>query len=44
MNSFYSPPEIYYPRWITPFLQQAIEESSVLVLTSIAKWGKAHCS
>src|SRR6266508_2888752 len=41
MNSFYSPPEIYYQRWITPLLQQAIEESSVLVLTGARQVGKS---
>jgi uncharacterized protein len=41
MNRFYSPPEIYYFRWITPLLKQAIEESSVLVLTGARQVGKS---
>lgn len=41
MNNFYSPPEIYYQRWITPLLQQAIQESAVLVLTGARQVGKS---
>jgi uncharacterized protein len=41
MNNYYSSPEIYYPRWITPLLQQAIEESAVLVLTGARQVGKS---
>jgi uncharacterized protein len=41
MNSFYSPPEIYYSRWITPLLQQTIQEASVLVLTGARQVGKS---
>jgi len=41
MNNIYSPPEIYYSRWITPLLQQAVQESSVLVLTGARQVGKS---
>ncbi len=41
MNNIYSPPEIYYPRWITSLLQQAIEDSPVLVLTGARQVGKS---
>jgi predicted AAA+ superfamily ATPase len=41
MNSFYSPPERYYPRWITPLLRQTIQETSVLVLTGARQVGKS---
>ena len=41
MNNYYSPPEIYYSRWLTPLLQQAIEESDVLVLTGARQVGKS---
>lgn len=41
MNNFYSPPEKYYSRWVTPLLQQAIQESSVLVLTGARQVGKS---
>lgn len=41
MNNFYSPPETYYPRWLTPLLQQAIEESAVLILTGVRQVGRS---
>jgi len=41
MNRFYSPPELYYNRWLTPLLQQAIEETSVVVLTGARQVGKS---
>jgi predicted AAA+ superfamily ATPase len=41
MNNSYSPPEKYYTRWITPLLQQAIEDAPVLVLTGARQVGKS---
>lgn len=41
MNNIYSSPETYYPRWLTPLLQQAIEEAAVLVLTGARQVGKS---
>jgi uncharacterized protein len=41
MNNFYSSPEIYYPRWITPLLQQAVDDTSILVLTGARQVGKS---
>lgn len=41
MNNFYSSPEIYLPRWITPLLQEAVQEASVLVLTGARQVGKS---
>lgn len=41
MNNFYSPPEIYYPRWLTGLLREAIEEAPVLVLTGARQVGKS---
>lgn len=40
MNSFYSRPDEYYQRWLAPLLRQAIEETSVLVLTGARQVGK----
>jgi predicted AAA+ superfamily ATPase len=48
MNNYYSQefaafqrPENYLPRWITPELQQALEEMPVLVLTGARQVGKS---
>lgn len=41
MNNIYSPTETYYPRWLAPLLQQAIEEAAVLVLTGARQVGKS---
>lgn len=41
MNSFYSEPEHYYQRWITPLLQQAIQDYPVVVLTGARQVGKS---
>ena len=41
MNSFYSPPEIYFPRWITPILQEASQDHPVVVLTGARQVGKS---
>ena len=41
MNSFYSRPETYYERWLTPILQQAIRDHPVVVLTGARQVGKS---
>lgn len=41
MNNFYSSPELYYKRWMTPLLQQAVQEHSVVVLTGARQVGKS---
>jgi uncharacterized protein len=41
MNNFYSAPEIYYERWLTPVLQQAIQDHPVVVLTGARQVGKS---
>ena len=41
VNNFYSAPEIYYNRWLTPVLQQAIQDHPVLVLTGARQVGKS---
>jgi hypothetical protein len=41
MNNFYSAPERYYPRWITPLLQSAAREHPVIVLTGARQVGKS---
>jgi predicted AAA+ superfamily ATPase len=41
MNNFYSRPENYLHRWITPFLQEALEDAPVLVLTGARQVGKS---
>jgi hypothetical protein len=41
MNNFYSRPEIYYNRWLTPVLQQAIQDHPVVVLTGARQVGKS---
>jgi predicted AAA+ superfamily ATPase len=41
MNNNYSRPENYVSRWITPLLQQALEDMPVLVLTGARQVGKS---
>jgi uncharacterized protein len=41
MNNFYSPPEYYLARWITPLLRTGLDENSVLVLTGARQVGKS---
>lgn len=41
MNTFYSPPEIYYPRWLTPGLQKASQDHAIVVLTGARQVGKS---
>ena len=41
MNNNYSPLENYIPRWITPLLQQALEDTPILVLTGARQVGKS---
>ena len=41
MNNFYSSSELYYPRWITPLLQDALNTHPVLVLTGARQVGKS---
>lgn len=41
MNNFYSSPETYYPRWLTPALQAAVEAHPVVVLTGARQVGKS---
>jgi len=41
MNNFYSRPEYYLHRWITPLLQQSLEDAPVLVLTGARQVGKS---
>jgi uncharacterized protein len=41
MNNFYSRPDDYVPRWITPILQQALEDAPVSVLTGARQVGKS---
>ncbi len=41
MNNFYSAPEIYYTRWLTPALQQAVQDHPVVVLTGARQVGKS---
>ncbi len=41
MNNFYSRPTNYLSRWITPLLQQALEDAPVLVLTGARQVGKS---
>jgi predicted AAA+ superfamily ATPase len=41
VNNFYSSPEIYYKRWITPVLQEAIHDHPVVVLTGARQVGKS---
>jgi uncharacterized protein len=41
MNNFYSSNELYYPRWITPLLQNALNSHPVLILTGARQVGKS---
>jgi len=41
MNNYYSGPEIYYQRWLTPTLQQAIQDHPIVVLTGARQVGKS---
>lgn len=41
MNNFYSPPSIYYPRWLTPVLWTASQSHPVIVLTGARQVGKS---
>lgn len=41
MNNFYSRPETYYPRWITPALQGASRDHAVVILTGARQVGKS---
>lgn len=41
VNEIYSSDEIYYERWITPRLRQAVEEFPVVVLTGARQVGKS---
>lgn len=41
MNNFYSPPDLYFDRWITPSLQEASRDHAVIVLTGARQVGKS---
>lgn len=41
MNNFYTAPEIYYPRWLTPLLQTACQDHPIVVLTGARQVGKS---
>ncbi|MDI6768340.1 MAG: ATP-binding protein [Anaerolineales bacterium] len=41
MNNYYSRPGTYYPRWITPALQDASRDHAVVVLTGARQVGKS---
>ncbi len=41
VNNFYSAPEIFYPRWLTASLQQAVQDHPVVVLTGARQVGKS---
>jgi predicted AAA+ superfamily ATPase len=41
MNNLYSPPDLYYPRWLTTALQQASQDYPVVVLTGARQVGKS---
>ncbi|HLB50470.1 MAG TPA: AAA family ATPase, partial [Anaerolineales bacterium] len=41
MNKSYSPPEVYFPRWITPALQAASHDHPVVVLSGARQVGKS---
>ena len=41
MNNYYSPPERYLDRWITPSLQAASRDHAILVLTGARQVGKS---
>lgn len=40
MNNYYSRPELYYNRWLTPNLQEASQDHQVVVLTGARQVGK----
>jgi len=41
MNNFYSSPEVYYERWLTPVLRQAIQDHPIVILTGARQVGKS---
>jgi predicted AAA+ superfamily ATPase len=41
MNSFHSQPDIFYPRWITASLQEAVRDHAIVVLTGARQVGKS---
>lgn len=41
MNNLYSPPIQYYPRWLTPILQDASQNHPIVVLTGARQVGKS---
>ena len=41
MNRFYSSPETYYERWLTPVLQQAVQDHPIVVLSGARQVGKS---
>ncbi len=41
MNKNYSSPELYYKRWLTPHLIDALNDASILVLTGARQVGKS---
>jgi predicted AAA+ superfamily ATPase len=41
MNNNYSPPEVYRKRWITPYIREAINDHSIVVLTGARQVGKS---
>ena len=41
VNNFYSRPELYLPRWLTPSLRQASQDHAVIVLTGARQVGKS---
>ena len=41
MNNFHAFPELYYERWLTPLLQDAIRDHPVVVLTGARQVGKS---
>jgi len=41
VNNFYSRPEYYFERWLTPALRQAIRQHPVVVLTGARQVGKS---
>jgi len=41
MDNYYSPPELYLKRWLTPLLREALKDASILVLTGARQVGKS---
>ena len=41
MNKSYSSPELYYKRWLTPHITDALKDTSILVLTGARQVGKS---